>query len=332
MKNGGRIMRAGCLPSIAVSWAILLPLCAAAVGAPLDRGKLSGRQVKVATIALGYGGEHAVKLELALQHLEVAGRRGADIACFCEGFVGVQPEAIPGPTTRAVAAVAKKHAMYVVCPIYEQSGDQVYNTAVLIDRKGDIAGYYHKTYVFYGEQANPGRDGVKAFDTDFGRIGILICFDVNFPELWQQLAELDVELVFWPSSLNHCGLLSAYAMLHDYWIVCVGGGCVVDFAGEIVPHEEEPMPTQRLTMLDLDRTIVAAYPDDKRLCKLFEEHMGEVQIENHDDSEGWLLLRSTQPGLRVRELCKQYQLETARQYVQRARREIDDARRKGKKI
>lgn len=307
-------------------------LSTAAIGAPPQRDQLPGRQVKVAAICIGYGGQHDVKLKLALQHLEVAGRIGADIACLPEAFVGFEPESIAGPTTLAIAAVAKKHSMYIMCPIYEKDGEQVFNTAVLIDRKGAIAGHYRKIYVCFGENTNPSREGVKAFQTDFGKIGILICFDVNFPELWQQLGELDVDMVFWPSSLNHSVMLNAYAILHDYWIVSVGGGNVVDFTGEVMQKDAEPFPGQRITMVDLDRTMVTTPANDPRLAKLLAEHVGEVQIDNHDDMESWYLLRATKPGVRVRELCAQYGLETSRQFVQRARREIDDARQKGKRV
>jgi beta-ureidopropionase len=303
-----------------------------AIAAPQQREQLPGRQVKVAALAIGYGGQHEAKLSLALQHLEVAGRSGADIACLPEAFAGFEPEAIPGVTTLAIAAVAKKHAMYVICPICEKDGERVYNTAVLIDRKGAFAGRYRKIYAYFGEKTTPSREGVKAFDTDFGKIGILVCFDVNFPELWQQLGDLNVDMVFWPSSLDHCGLLNAYAILHGYWIVCVGGGNVVDFTGDGLPKNEEPFPGQRITTVDTDRTMVIALGDDVRLHRLLSEHVGEVQIESHDDTEGWYLLRAMKPGIRVRTLCAQYRLETARQFMQRARKEIDDARQAGKKV
>ena len=108
----------------------------------------SGRQVKVAAIAIGCGGNHDQKLKLGLDHLGTAGASGVDIACLPEEFAGFTAEPIPGPTTEAVAAVAKKHRMYVICPIREQAGDQQYNTAVLIDREGKVAGCYRKVFVY----------------------------------------------------------------------------------------------------------------------------------------------------------------------------------------
>ena len=167
---------------------ILIILFLIAVVAPaggLDRAKLAGRQVKVSAIAIGPGGDHAAKLKLAIDHLHVAGKNNVDIACLPEIFAGNKPEPIPGPTTHAIAALAKQYGMYVVCPIIEQAGDEQYNTAVLLDRKGEVAGRYRKVFVFWGENVHCSREGVKVFETDFGRVSILTCFDLNYAELWQ---------------------------------------------------------------------------------------------------------------------------------------------------
>jgi len=96
------------------------------------------------------------------------------------GVRGLHRRIHPGPTTNAVAEMAKKHHMYVICPIREQAGEQQYNTAVLIDRQGQIAGRYRKVFVYWGEGLHVSREGVQAYTTDFGRIGILTCFDLNF--------------------------------------------------------------------------------------------------------------------------------------------------------
>jgi hypothetical protein len=118
-----------------------------ASAAPMVHQIQPGRPVKVAAIAIGSGGEHQQKLKLAMKHLETAGGNGVDIACLPEEFAGKTPEPIPGPTTKAVGEVAKKHRMYVVCPVCEQADGRQYNTAVLLDRQGEVAGYYRKVFV-----------------------------------------------------------------------------------------------------------------------------------------------------------------------------------------
>jgi hypothetical protein len=301
---------------------------------PRDKSRLPGRPVKVAAIAIGCGGQYAAKLKQACEHLEAAGKAGADVACLPEEFAGFTAEPIPGPTTRAVAALAKRHRMYVVCPIREQAGTEQFNTAVLLDREGKVAGAYRKVFVFWGEGLVPSRDGVKVFDTDFGRIAILTCFDINFPELWQQADLLGAEIVFWPSAYGGGLPLEAYAMLHHYFVVPVGAGNLVDIAGKTLepPQVQKPMAGQFLATLDLDRTLIHTNFNEKKVEKLLKEHAGEVELEKFFEMEAWYLVRAVKPGIRVRELCSQYQIETLRDYCRRSRRQIDEARKTGKRI
>ena len=299
---------------------------------PLDRSKLPGRQVRVAAIAIGYGGEHEAKLKLALSHLETAGRLGVDIACLPEEFAGTTAEPIPGPTANAIGELARRHNMYVICPIREQAGQEQFNTAVLLDRQGRVVGTYRKVFVFWGEGLHVSREGVKAFDTDFGRISILTCFDLNFAELWQEAEKLGAEIVFWPSAYGGGFPLNANAMLHGYYIVPVGAGNIIDFTGQTLSNVEKPRPSQFVATLDLDRTLIHKNFTAEKVARLLAEHKGEVELERDYPMEEWFLLRAVKPGISVRDLCRQYQIETLRAYRQRSREQINDARKTGKRI
>lgn len=300
--------------------------------APPDRQQLPGRQVRVAAIAIGFGGQREAKLKLALEHLETAGQNGVDIACLPEEFAGTIAEPVPGPTTEAVAEVARKHRMYVICPLREQDGQEQYNTAVLLDRAGQVVGRYRKVFVFWGEGLVPSREGVKVFDTDFGRISILTCFDLNYAELWHQAELQGAEIVFWPSAYGGGSPLNAYAVLHHYYVVPVGEGNLIDITGQAPKEVIKPRPGQSIATFDLDRTFVHVDFNAEKVAKLLKEHPGEVEQEQFFSREAWYLLRAVKPGVRVRELCKQYQIEPLREYRQRSRREIDEARKIGRRI
>ena len=301
----------------------------------LDRMKLPGRQVKVAAICIGFGGEYDVKLKLALEHLHTAGKNGVDIACLPEEFAGIEAEPIPGPTTKAVARLAKKYNMYVICPIREQAANKQYNTAVLIDRKGKIAGYYRKIFVFWGEGLHVSREGVKAFDTDFGRISILTCFDLNYAELWRQCDALDVDIVFWPSAYGGGSPLNAFAILYHYYIVPVGAGNIIDITGKTFENIEKPHPKQFIVTLDLDRAFAHYDFNREKVEKMLAEHKGEIKVErklSDDDLAPWWLFKALKPGVSVRKLLKKYEIETLREYQHRSRKQINEARKKGKRI
>ena len=321
----------GRFPAIVLSAVAVLTAATACVASNDDEPS-PGRQVKVAAVCIGFGGDHRQKLNLALEHLHTAGAHRVDVACLPEEFAGTVAESVPGPTTRAVAELAAKYGMYVICPIREQTDSHQYNTAVLIDRQGRIAGRYRKVFVYWGEGLHASREGVKAFDTDFGRISILTCFDLNFAELWHRAELLDVDVVFWPSAYGGGNPLAAYAMLHHYYIVPVGEGNLIDKTGKTLDEVATPRPGQFIATFDLDRTFVHTNFNTAKVEKLLDEHKEDVEQEHFYRMESWYLLRSIRPGVRVRELCKQYGIETLRQYRHRSRKQIDEARKKGERI
>ncbi len=294
-----------------------------------------GRQVKVAAIAIGCGGQHDAKLKLAIEHLHVAGKQGVDIACLPEEFAGSTGEPIPGPTTNAIAEMAKKYRMYVVCPIRELAEDgRQYNTAVLLDRQGNVAGRYRKVFVFWSEEGvSLGKEGVPVFDTDFGRIAMLICFDANYDELWREAKDKGAEIVLWPSAYGGGLPLNGYAMIHNYYIVAVGRGNIIDVMGKSIEPVEKPMPNQFVATLDLDLTIVHKDFNDKKIAKLLDEYRGKVELlSSPGDMEGWYVLRAITPGVRVRELCKKYDIETLQEYRHRSRMQLNELRKADKPI
>jgi hypothetical protein len=317
----------GLLVPASISWAENVP--------QLVRDQLPGRQVKVSAICIGFGGSHDEKLKLAIEHLHAAGKNGVDIACLPEEFSGTKAEPVPGPTTNAVAELARQYHMYVICPIREQAGDREYNTAVLIDRKGNVAGYYRKVFVFWGEGVHCSTEGVKVFETDFGRIGILTCFDLNYPELWQRCDDLDADIVFWPSAYGGGSPLNAYAILYHYYIVPVGAGNIMDITGKPFEPVEKPLPKQFVATLDLDRSFAHYDFNRKKVETMLKEHEGEIKVErtlSDEDLAPWWLFKATKSGVRTRDILKEYKIETLRDYQHRSRKQINEAREKGERI
>jgi hypothetical protein len=102
--------------------------------------------------------------------------------------------------------LARKHSTYIVCPIARADGDLKYNSAVMLDRHGKVLAIYNKLYpVWQSECARlkiqPG-EGSVVCQTDFGRVGLSICFDVNWVDQWEQMANRGAELVIWPSAYS----------------------------------------------------------------------------------------------------------------------------------
>lgn len=147
-------------------------------------------------------------IKLFGQLVERAGKAGADIVCLPEGITLVATgksyldvaEPVPGPTTAALGSLARKYHMYVVAGLLEKAGETAYNTAVLIGRDGQVAGKYRKVSLPREEiegGLTPG-DDFPVFQTDFGKIGIMICWDVHFPEPARRLAWNGAEIILMP--------------------------------------------------------------------------------------------------------------------------------------
>ena len=167
---------------------------------------------------------------------------------------------------------------------------------------------------------------VPVYQADFGRIGILTCFDVNFPQLWQILAEKGAELVLWDSAYSSGRSLQAHAINHNYYIVSATGlrDCqVYDITGERIQYSSSGDVNVHAATLDFDRCIFHYDFHFEKRDKLLAEHPDEIEMEQDCRLESWFVLRAKKPGVSARELAQQYGLEELPRYKVRSRKEID---------
>ncbi len=133
-------------------------------------------------------------------------------------------EPVPGPTTQRLGEAARRHNAYIVAGVYERDGPGLYNTAVLIDRTGRFAGKYRKVYIPREETEGgllPGSD-YPVFETDFGRIGMMICWDVQYPDPARGLALRGAEMILMPIWGGNVTLAKARAIENHLFLVTSG--------------------------------------------------------------------------------------------------------------
>ncbi len=260
---------------------------------------------------------------------------GVDLVILPETWLGQRdsPETLEGATITAFSVLARKHHTYVVCPIDRRAGERRLNSAVLLDRNGIVQGVYDKVYPYWSEfdLKEPVAIGsaVPVFQTDFGKLGLAICFDVNFPEVWQRLADAGAEIVAWPSAYSAGTSLQAHALNHHFYIVTstLTRDCLVyDITGEEMHYSKsQDVNVARIT-LDLDRGIYHQNFNIDPRDKLLRERGRDVRQEKWLDREQWFVLTATRPSVSARALAKDYGLEELRDYLSRSRREIDRKR------
>ena len=133
-------------------------------------------------------------------------------AYFCQHEATAEfdrAEAIPGPSTERLGALAKKHGVVLVSSLFERRAAGLYhNTAVVFETDGSIAGKYRKMHIpddpgFYEKfYFTPGDLGFEPIDTSVGRLGVLVCWDQWYPEAARLMALAGAELLLYPTAIG----------------------------------------------------------------------------------------------------------------------------------
>jgi N-carbamoylputrescine amidase len=176
---------------------------------------------KLGLIQMACGNAVEENLQKALMCIGQSAQRGAQIICLQELFrsqyfcqkqdatIFDLAEPIPGPSTEALAAAARQHQVVIVGSLFERRDAGVYhNTAVVLDADGSLLGTYRKMHIpddpLYFEKYyfTPGDQGYRCFDTRYGRIGVLVCWDQWYPEGARLTALQGAKVLFYPTAIG----------------------------------------------------------------------------------------------------------------------------------
>jgi predicted amidohydrolase len=179
---------------------------------------VKARAVTVSALQLtAIDGEKEATVEKMMALLDVAGTRGSWLAVLPELWTGLGfsdaadyrdiAEPVPGPTTERLAEKARKYGMYVVGSMYECVGNRFYNSSPVISPEGEIVGKYWKTHLFdapnrvdikggirESEKVSAG-DELPVFDARAAKLGVSVCSDLRFPEVYRELALKGAEVI-----------------------------------------------------------------------------------------------------------------------------------------
>ena len=231
-----------------------------------------------------------------------------------------------GPITRFLARKAKQHNTYIIGSYWrkDEKGRGRYNSAVLIDRQGKVVGAYDKMFPTIGEMEGgvlPGK-GARVFDTDFGRIGALICFDLNFGELLDEYKKQRVELLCFLSAFRGGFMVPAIAFRNQCFIASAvphENGVIVDPLGRTLA-ESSAYGRIIFARINLDSQIVHIDYNVQRVRALKEKYREQVSIETASP-EAVYFLSSLHPEVSIQDMIEEFEIETLDEYLDRAREE-----------
>ena len=220
----------------------------------LSEGEMPGpRSIRVGTMRCrpSHPATAADHLRVYAERIDQLGERDADLILLPE-FANTaslptsrgeelreSAETIPGPFCGMLAEKAKRYGCYVCSGILERDGDFVFNTAVIYDRKGELVGRQRKVHPYWPEEpmgVSPG-ESFEVFDTDFGIVGIMICYDSWWPESARLLALKGAELILFPNAGYEEKILPARAIDNNAYVAVSSLGspaAIVDTRGELL--------------------------------------------------------------------------------------------------
>ncbi len=252
-----------------------------------------------------------------------------DIICVPEVFLfpGVShslsatevAEELPGPITERFAEFSKVNKCYTICPIHTKQEGKIYNSAVLIDRQGEVAGVYNKIHPTTGEISSgvqPGSFDQSVIKTDFGRIGMQICFDVNWADGWYPLKQADVEIIFWPSAFSGGRMLNGWAWNTQSHVVTStwnNPSRIIDITGDEIASTGR-YENWCCAPVNLEKAMIHTWPYTDQIIALREKYKQDVRVKRLHD-EGWTIIESRSPDLTVKAILKEFEIPLHREHI-----------------
>ncbi|AYQ33905.1 carbon-nitrogen hydrolase [Runella sp. SP2] len=179
------------------------------------------RNVKVGLVQMSCTADVNDNLAKAIAKTREAAAQGAQIVCLQELFKSLYfcdvedhanfslGEAIPGPTTDVLSDLAKELGIVIIASLFEKRAPGLYhNTTAVLDADGSYLGKYRKMHIpddpgYYEKfYFTPGDLGYKVFQTKFGKLGVLICWDQWYPEAARITSLMGAEILFYPTAIG----------------------------------------------------------------------------------------------------------------------------------
>jgi predicted amidohydrolase len=248
-----------------------------------------------------------------------------DIICLPETFAysGIShpydvkevAEQVPGTVVTPFLNFAATHHCYVICPTYVSHEGKVYIAAVLIDRGGKVAGTYHKMRPAESELImgiTPGKYDPPVFQTDFGTIGIQICFDIKYEEGWNTLKEKGAQIIFWPSAYAAGQEISSRAWRHQVYIVTSTAkdtSKICDITGQTISQTGRWQRNWTTATINLEKTFILTWPSVLLFPEIQKKYGSRIKLTTFNEEE-WSIIESLDSGLKVADILKEYNLKT----------------------
>ena len=239
-----------------------------------------------------------------------------------------EDETSPGPITNMLADIARKQHCYITCPIVTKKDGLFYDSTILLNRQGKSEGVFHKVHptateivpdtYFKGGGVTPGPVKQDVFKTDFGTVGLQICFDAEWTDGWHSLKEDGAEIVCFSSQGPFLNTLRNHAWLNHYYIVSATGenAQIIDMTGDVIALDGE-FARWVCAPVNLEKEFLHVWPNVKKFDAVQKKYGRKIRFKIYHP-ENWATLESLDPDIKVSHILKEYEIPTYDEQIRKA--------------
>jgi len=247
-----------------------------------------------------------------------------DIVCLPEVFpfeyietklTLAQKVEISGKVLEQFAEFSKQNNCYTVCPVYTSTGRKVYNSAVVLDRKGKRIGQYdkiHETVEAIADGVSCGALFQPVIETEFGPIGIQICYDINWDDGWKMLRDQNVKIIFWCSAFDGGQQLNMKALQNKCIVASSTNkntSKICDIDGKTITKTGIWDPNFYCGPLNLEKVFLPTYDYLSQFEQVKKKYGRKVIITTFHEEE-WTIIESVSPDVFIKDIIKEFNFKS----------------------
>jgi beta-ureidopropionase len=252
-----------------------------------------------------------------------------DFVCLPETFPFNNVEKPTTPNEKVVTSektlarfseFSKQNNCYTICPVYTSRDGKFFNAAVVFDRGGNRIGSYEKIHLADYEITDGFSCGnlfQPVIKTEFGPIGIQICFDIEWDDGWTMLRKQGSNIIFWPSAFAGGKCVNTKAWEHK----CVVSSATIkntaklcDISGEVIAQTGIWNPNLFCGPVNLEKAFIATWPAVEHFGEIEKKYGRKVKITNFHEEE-WTVIEILSPDLRVKDILKEFGIKTHEELI-----------------
>ncbi len=249
-----------------------------------------------------------------IERIEMMTSYNPDVIVLPEAFATTvkTAETLDGPIITKFAKLANKYNSYVVCPLHLKVKGKIYNASVLIDRKGKVVGHYNKIHPTSRECDNgctPGNLQPPVFKTDFGTVGMQICFDSNWPDGWKRLKDQGAEIVFFSATYPSSRLINSYAIRFNYYVAGSSRRdpvSIYDISGDLI-DKSEFYEHFAFAPLNLEKVLCEIDFIVKKIRAMRKKYGDKLHIKFYGPDD-WVTIETRTPDIPIKQIIDEYNL------------------------